>query len=85
MSLPPLLLVEPSPGCSHKFVDSAVCLHCGEHCSDLHLADLGPDGIAVSVERARQVLRFVARFGEPLPDAGRARLVQLRELVGGAS
>ena len=82
MSLPPLLLLGDSPGCSHKFVDSAVCLHCGAHCSDLYLEQLGRE---LSPELARRGLRFVERFGEPLTDGGRARLAELRELVGGAS
>lgn len=82
MSLPPLLLLGTSPGCSHKFVDSAVCLKCGAHCSDLYLEQLGPE---LSPELARRGLRFVERFGDPLTDAGRARLAQARELVGGAS
>lgn len=76
--------VEVSPRCSHTFVDSAVCLECGKHCSDLYLEQLDLDGDGLLV-RARQAVRFVQRFGEPLTAAGRERLADLRELLEGAS
>lgn len=80
---PPLLLLEPSLGCSHAFRDSRVCLRCGRHCSDIHLEQLGEPGCPISLELARAALRFVKRFGEPREPAMLERLEQLRAFAGG--
>ena len=77
---PPLLLMHPSRGCSHEFVDSTTCLKCGAHCSDLRLEE-EPSGEPGSIERAKQILRFIERFGEPTTEAGRQRVAALRQRV----